>query len=239
MRKVLIVFIISAVTVILFLFIDHAGIIPWNQIYNPAHKMPDMEGLKIDQAEVVARIKGLSINVAGEIKSTEYDKGVIISQAPEKYVKTKSTTVKVVISKGKVQAKVPEVLGLKFDEAVAEITRQELDTGKKEYVNSEKEKGTVLSVSPQCGQAVEKGTEINFTVSKGPALVTVPNLIGQRISVAQNLLSGRGLTMGEVKKETSIEHRFGIILRQWPSPGKKVSKGSKVNIVLNEEAEEE
>jgi serine/threonine-protein kinase len=68
-------------------------------------------------------------------------------------------------------------------------------------------------------------------VSSGPEQVSVPNVVGNSEDEARNTLEGAGLR-ADVTQEESADKDPGTVLRQTPSGGAKVDKGSAVKLVV-------
>jgi len=60
----------------------------------------------------------------------------------------------------------------------------------------------------------------------------VPRLIGKSLSTAKRIIEENGFVVGSVSWEVSIDYNVGIIMRQRPSAGQTVKKGSKIDLVV-------
>ena len=191
----------------------------------------------MNEAEIVCRVKEFNLKIRDKVYSEKYPEDVIISQIPEPGIESTKKNIEVVVSKGKPLTEVPEVIGLKIEEAIKLLISKGLTIGTTEYVESSEEKGTVLSISPPSGSKTPFNTPVYLKISKGKKLVKVPKITGKTLIQAQRILKKYGLRIGTIKKRTDIERPFGIILKQYPPYGKKVPAGSEVTIIINEEAE--
>jgi serine/threonine-protein kinase len=88
---------------------------------------------------------------------------------------------------------IPAVSGLTLDAAKAALQLVGLDVGTitKEYSDTVP-KGNVIEVAPN-QLDLAKGSKVDLVVSKGTNQVTVPNVVGQRILAAQDMLKALGL----------------------------------------------
>ncbi len=77
---------------------------------------------------------------------------------------------------------------------------------------------------PPGGPATATTTTTTTTV---PKLIEVPNLIGQRALVAQQMLSGHGLE-GVVQEVEHSEESIGVVFEQFPAAGQEATSGSPV-----------
>jgi beta-lactam-binding protein with PASTA domain len=77
---------------------------------------------------------------------------------------------------------------------------------------------------------VQPNAAVNLVISTGPC-ATVPNVIGQTASSAQNQISNAGLTANTTVDTTCANNaQPGNVDSQTPSGGSQVDNGSTVNI---------
>lgn len=202
-------------------------------------EVPDLKGVHPNQAKLTVEQKGLFLVVDGEEPSNEYPKGVIVKQSPlPGSVLPEGGIIHVYIAgegekKVEEMVKIPFVKGLQLSTAQNQIINTGLVIGEIKKVNNDSiPKGYVLKTLPAEGFTVAKNTPITIFVSSGASLVTVPNLVGKYFPGALSLLEKMGLDAGKVRRVLSTEHPENMIIDQSPRAGKKVPKGTKVNIVI-------
>jgi len=86
-------------------------------------------------------------------------------------------------------------------------------------------------VRPQ-GVTLRPGDTVTLTVSRGPELITIPDVVGKTIQDAVDELRALGLTV-EVRSEypeTAWDESFARVTSLEPSAGQQVPIGSKVII---------
>ncbi len=136
------------------------------------------------------------------------------------------------VSSGPGSAKVPGGLaGLSQEEAVAKVEGAGFDPKLSKANSYTIESGLVISSEPSGGTTATRGTVVLLTVSKGQKLAKVPVLVGTQRSVAVQQIRGRGLTPG-VEEEESAKPA-GEVIRQAPSAGSELPRGSSVSIVVS------
>jgi beta-lactam-binding protein with PASTA domain len=91
--------------------------------------------------------------------------------------------------------------------------------------------GTVLEQEPSPGSVVDEGATVNLSVSSGPGLGTVPNVVGKPVADAIRLLREKGF-------KARVTHRFsdrakGAVIEQDPSAGARESRGSSVDVTVS------
>ena len=82
--------------------------------------------------------------------------------------------------------------------------------------------GRVISVTPAPGVAAPYGSTVTITVSKGPTMVTVPDVTGDTLSQAIVALNNAGLAFDAGRKARSTD----IVIAQDPVGGTSVPQTS-------------
>lgn len=129
---------------------------------------------------------------------------------------------------------VPKLVDLNVKEAekLLEEKGLKLKIEKREY-SSTYEKDKIIRQDPPPGTRIEKGKEVRVVVSLGERQVEVPDLIGKSELEAGQILGELGLRIGEVSYEYSDKIPEDMIMKQVPSPGTRVSRGTAVDIVIS------
>ncbi|MBR2989917.1 MAG: PASTA domain-containing protein, partial [Solobacterium sp.] len=132
-------------------------------------------------------------------------------------------------------AEVPDLRGRTLQEARDLCTESSLvlDTSTVQYILTDHtEKGQIISVSPEPGTEVEKGSRVNVVVSSGIG-VTIRSYVGWSIADARSDLSQYSLLEIEAVHEDSEEAEAGTIIRQeLLQPGDRFNIASKAKIRL-------
>jgi serine/threonine-protein kinase len=92
--------------------------------------------------------------------------------------------------------------------------------------------GKVVGTQPVGGTSVKRETPVVILVSKGPAPVEVPPIVGTLINDATTTLGELGLT-SETIREDFDDSPAGTILTTEPIPGTTVPKGTVIKVVLS------
>ena len=103
----------------------------------------------------------------------------------------------------------------------------------KEIFHKEIAEGKIVSQDPLPDTKTKAGRVIQVVVSKGPELVSVPNVVGSHYITADVSLTNAGLLVGEIKQEYSSEYDKDFVIRQDPKAGEMITEKSKVNLVLS------
>jgi beta-lactam-binding protein with PASTA domain/predicted Ser/Thr protein kinase len=125
---------------------------------------------------------------------------------------------------------VPYVEGQREPLAVQNLLERGLEPDVKRLPNADPNfrVGSVYDQDPNAGIRVDKKSLVTIFVSLGPPKVTVPSLIGESRDDAIAALSERGLKF-KVADVYSREDA-GTVVAQFPTPNKRVNKGSSVRI---------
>lgn len=130
------------------------------------------------------------------------------------------------------KVKVPNFVGMTFDEAKKQAESSGLKLVKIKEAKSDKKAGEVLETDPKAGEMVSKGSTINATVS-GEEKIYMPNVVEDELNDAKTKLESLGVTNVEIKKDYSDSISEGKVISQDPSQNKEISKDTKVTLVVS------
>lgn len=191
--------------------------------------VPDIVGLTIDQANTNLIAEGL---VLGEVEyevAPDRPVNTIISQNPGKETEVnKGTAVNVIVSKGKGQVQVPDLINyVSVEDARQALYAVGLTLGPVTYEDSDKPKDAVLRTDPIAGTVVDEGTAIAIVLSSGK--LKVPNVVGMTENDAKNALKGFVITI--IYEESDVV-TAGTVISQTPAGDVQADPGSSVTIVV-------
>ena len=86
-----------------------------------------------------------------------------------------------------------------------------------------------MAQDPAPGTAGFRGDTVTITVSQGPPLVEVPNLVGQQFADARAALERLGFA---VVREDVLGGFFGTVRSQDATPGSTLPKGSTITLAV-------
>lgn len=118
------------------------------------------------------------------------------------------------------EVQLPSVVEMSLEAAIAELEAAGLTNH--DVVGSVNHdtipEGHVVNQKPGAGQIVKENRHIELTISLGPVLADVPDLVGQDIRVAEETLRNRNLEP-EVEFIFSADYPYGEVIRQDPVSG--------------------
>jgi beta-lactam-binding protein with PASTA domain len=126
---------------------------------------------------------------------------------------------------------VPNVVPLREDLAIARLQHQGLGFTLHREPNETFKVGQVFKQDPAAGVRLDKGSKVDIYVSTGPPKVDVPDVTGESRDSAIAKLTRAGLEYNPVEVFSSEEP--GKVIAQFPEPGTRVKKGSKVRINIS------
>ncbi|GAA0277061.1 Stk1 family PASTA domain-containing Ser/Thr kinase [Streptomyces polychromogenes] len=118
--------------------------------------------------------------------------------------------------------KVPNLLGKTEEQARAELSAAGLGIKKVDRKFSEAfERGTVMNSDPAGGKRIKGNGAVTLTVSRGPEVVSVPDLKGRPLEDAKAELTKAGLAPGIVTQAFSQDVAQGSVISTDPAGGQK------------------
>jgi serine/threonine-protein kinase PK-1 len=190
--------------------------------------VPNVVGKGQDEASRTLTDAGLALGAVTDAYSEDVPPGQVISQSVAAGTSlAHDSTVDVVLSKGREPRTVPTLTGKGASAAKSLIEALGLVASPTEAYSDTVPEGQVISQQTREGSTVYRGDSVSYTVSKGPEMVTVPDVVGLQRQEARNKLEGAGLT---VQEDLILGGFFNTVRSSNPAGGSKVKKGSTVTI---------
>ncbi|WP_404290355.1 PASTA domain-containing protein [Glutamicibacter arilaitensis] len=180
-------------------------------------RIPSLTGML--QNQVVAQFdeQGVPVRV-----NTVYDDEIAVGRVVQSQPSTgesmmKFQGVELLISRGPERFEIPALEGLTESEATDQLSDLGLAKVKtsQEY-SSSIAKGQVISSSPAAGELSGRKNTVTLVLSRGPAPVQVPNLVGMTPAHAKQALSEAGLKLKLGEQQHSSEVDQGLVADQSP-----------------------
>ncbi|WP_442599455.1 Stk1 family PASTA domain-containing Ser/Thr kinase [Neobacillus sp. D3-1R] len=203
-------------------------------------EVPDVSNQDFREAKMELEEAGFKIGEEIMINNDEVQDGHVIKTNPKagKTVK-EGYTIDIYISKGKETFELSDYVGRQYDEVVQLLDNQNFKDIDKNEVYDSSEPGTILEQSPSAGdQVVPDETNLEFTVSKGPELITLKDLSGLNVKGVEDYAQSFGLNIDMSKEEFHETIPEGTVIKQDPQPGTKLKEGDTVVVVLSKGKEE-
>ncbi|MEQ8144304.1 Stk1 family PASTA domain-containing Ser/Thr kinase [Streptomyces sp. OP7] len=194
-------------------------------------RVPDLDGYPLDKARSLLEDEGLEPGMVTREFSDSVPKDAVVSTEPGKGTKVRAgSAVKLTVSKGS-PVDLPDVTGDDPEDARAELEEAGLKVEiATERVNSEHDAGKVARQAPEAGGQAAEGDTVTLTLSKGPEMVEVPDVVGDSVDEAREKLEGAGFG---VKEDRGLLGLFGDTVKdQSVDGGETAPKGSTITLKI-------
>ncbi len=199
-------------------------------IKTPEVTVPNVSGMKIEEAFTVLSDKSLGVNKSGTESSGLVAPGEIISQQPPAGSAAKvNTQVGVVISSGRSQFVVPNVVNETKENAVNKVRGARLEVGNVLTLEDNSvPRGNVISQTPIGGTGSDDAIKVDLMISAGPPgkSLTMPDLVGRSVLEAKAALKAVGIE--DVVTEPADAEPGSVITGHSPLVGKTVFQTDKI-----------
>lgn len=130
----------------------------------------------------------------------------------------------------------PDLVGLPLGEASTLLVDSGLVMRRSEEKDRHDEEileGHVVQQDPRAGGFVKQGGKVEVVLSRGPQVVTVPDVTSQSVQAAQAELVASGLSVGERIRIRWPEGASGTVVRQQPPAAAGAARGSAVDLLVS------
>lgn len=197
--------------------------------------VPDLSKRTEDEAKAALKKLRLGVNVQTGT-SDDVPEGQVYDQSPAAGTKVDvHTQVTISISSGKEKFSLDDVTGMQYQQAQAQLENDGLVVSLEFDYSDSVGSDMVISTSPKAGSQVAKGDTITITASKGKETktTTVPNLLGQNIDDAIQMIKDAGLTYNGKSSDYSDSYSENQVMDQSISAGKTVDEGTTISLTVS------
>ncbi|MGW0546267.1 Stk1 family PASTA domain-containing Ser/Thr kinase [Streptomyces altiplanensis] len=191
-------------------------------------KVPDVGRLPLTEARDKLKKAGLAPGIVTRTFDEDVPQGSVVSTTPRAGTERHpDSAIALVVSKG-APVEVPDVTGESVEDATSELEEAGLTVkvapGR---VTSREEAGSVVGQSAAEGDRLAEGDTVTLTVSKGPRMVSVPDVVGDDVDDAKRTLREAGF---EVKVDRPFLSFSDKIASQSVGEGGKAPEGSTITL---------
>lgn len=204
-------------------------------------EIPDFVGQRL---ESIPSFEGIVIE-SEPIFSSDVPEGVIISQEPyggakRKVAEGEKYRVKLTVSLGKETERLPNLKNYKYTDAAAVLRSLGAKIKIVSVFDDGSEGDRVLRTLPEAGETIEKGDKVTLFVSRRHARgeICVKSFRRMTLDEAAAAILAQGLSLGEVTREYRIGYPPNRVISQSVEEGSVVPYGTRIDIVINERADE-
>lgn len=193
--------------------------------------VPDLEGFRLNKAKERLEKEGFKPGLVTREFSDTVPNGYVTGTEPGAGTSRRSgSAIAITVSKG-APVDVPDVTGDSAEAARAELEGAGLKVRIAEgRVASEFDEGLVAEQSPGAGKRAGEGDTVTLTLSDGPVMIEVPDVVGDSVDEAKRKLEGAGF---EVEEDRGLLGLFGNTVKdQSVDGGDRAPQGSKITIKI-------
>jgi len=192
--------------------------------------VPDLSALTVDAATAALRHAGLLVRQGTPAFSDTVGNGDVIDWSPRTQAAV-GDTVTVVVSLGSRFVTMPDLVTTptSSDQAVQQLVQLGIPASaitQTQDFSDTVPAGDVISTTPDAGGQADRAGSVALDVSKGPDVVPVPDVRGDSVKHAEAILQQAGLSYAVYGPPG-----FNTVVDQNPLPGRKVKRGSTVQLV--------
>ena len=233
---------VAVIAIIIFLVVLLNGGLFSNDISTA--RVPNLIGQVYTELDH-SKYEDFDIKFADYEYSDEYESGEIMDQTPKSdEMVAVGTEIKVWVSMGKEQADLPVIQDLK--NMTEQAAKDYIDALNKTHEDAELvpivrtensedvEEGKVTRTEPAAGEPLTRGQTVTIYVSTGPEQVLkgVPNVIGQEVASALNIMYENGFENTTSEEEDSMEPK-GEVLRIEDAEGNKIQPNTRLDVTTD------
>jgi beta-lactam-binding protein with PASTA domain len=182
MRNALVSAAVSAVVSAATFFVLRAAVGPAaaGGAAGPQVDVPNLAGLKPDQARQLLEPRGLQLELTEQVDDPRYEPGSIADQQPLSSSRVaRGTAIRAKVVRAGERARVPAVVGRTEAEAKAMLEAVRLKAGTQlAQPNPTVPAGSIVASTPAAGASVAPGTAVDLVISSGPAGAGAPAASG-------------------------------------------------------------
>lgn len=201
--------------------------------------VPNIKGQTLDKATSILENNNLKLNITDSQYSDAPTNTILSQNPPAGETVKKGSTVNVVVSKGKQTSVVPNVIGSEYRDAQLKIKNSGLNANLIWDYNDSYPNGYVYDQNPRQGVQVENNTVVDIYVSKGPEMVTVPNLVNMSLDDATKALENVGLKVGNITTQPSDSLPDNYVIDQSIPQGTSIQKGKSIDLIVSQSTQQQ
>ncbi len=205
----------------------------------PLATLPELAGVPEPDALAQLETLGLVVKVM-RADNEDIPAGAVISWViPEQPTIVaggevlRGTSIDLVVSNGPAPRDVPLIVGLTLEQAQAALAELRLTLLETPPAKSNAAaQGLIGAQSPPPGEKVARDSAIAYSISLGPDLVALPNIIGNNFAIVEPRLVEAGFVVGNVTGRQQNKLRKALVGGQEVGNGDELPRGSTIDLVF-------
>ena len=202
--------------------------------------VPSLVGKPLTEAGALVARRRLVLRVEGRRNDPKLGRDLIVEQEPAPGAGIKrQRSIRVWVSLGPRRLTIPKVEGESVRSGRLLLDQAQVPVGRVIEVNDVAEEGTILQQHPPMGETDSLSAEgASLLVSRGPGNreFVMPDLIGRPALTVLETLRAAGLKVTEVRYRPYPGVAAGLVLRQAPLSGYRVSPQTAISLDVSQSA---
>jgi serine/threonine-protein kinase len=179
-------------------------------------------------------VQGFKAKIDEESPDPVIPAGHILWQDPPPETEMpRGAVVTLTVSSGPGPVVVPDVISFEPAQARPVIEAAGLSIGNVDTVANIAEAGVIVATRPAVGTSRAPGAAIDLVVSRGPADIRIPDLLGLRQEEARERLESAGLRLGGITTRPARRGPVGVVVEQRPASGALAPHEGRVSLVIS------
>jgi beta-lactam-binding protein with PASTA domain len=204
--------------------------------------VPDLAGKTPEEALRVARAAGLQLEE--QESRARFDEripnGRVLLQQPEPGSLAKpAQVVRVVLSLGPRELRVPDLTGLAPRAAALKLSRESLELGPASWFRDPGTPPGIVAQDPEPETPASKGEAVRVLMSRGAAeaRIVMPDFVGKDAEAVRARLEKFGFRVGSARFEAYEGVQPNTVLKQFPPAGYPLSTREVVSLTVSRSSE--
>lgn len=200
--------------------------------------VPQLSGKTPDEAFKIVRAVGLKLEE--QENRARYDDripaGRVLIQQPEAGSLAKpAQVVRVVLSLGPRELRVPDLAGLAPRAAALKLSRESLELGAASWLREPGLPTGIVAQDPEPESPAGKGEGVRVLTNRGApeSRIVMPDLVGRDAEAARSRLEKFGFKVGSARFEAYEGVRPNTVLKQFPPAGYPLSSRDVVSLTVS------
>lgn len=197
---------------------------------------PPVIGLTQEQAQWQAKRAHLVFKVLSERYDLHQKKNYVIEQSPAPGMSArKGMTLSVVVSKGIETVTMPNLTGMRMEEAQLQAQQAGLELAATSYFHGATSAPLVASQNPPAGTVVPRDSSVSLLVDLGAPspIFVMPDLYGRRFEDVRRALKLYAISVGPARAVDGGGLPAGTIVGQIPESGKPIGRNDLVQLMVS------
>jgi eukaryotic-like serine/threonine-protein kinase len=198
--------------------------------------VPSLVSKRVSEAGALSARAGLLVRIEGRRNDARVPPDRIVAQEPAAGATLKTRrSIRVWVSLGPKRLQVPAVEGHSVRAARLLLDEAQVPIARVAEIDDPTDEGTVLNQRPPPGDVESVGDGVSLLVSRGPSGrdYVMPDLIGRRAEEVIDGLRQAGLKVADIRYRAYPGLAPGVVLRQAPLAGHRVSPRSSVSLDIS------